>query len=142
MQIFDVALGQGLPPHYFSFITTLQEFSNSLPKWIFRFEHMVTKSVYWRYFDASYGANDRRYEVHQITPTELIQLPSLHIEQWELGEYTYEIRDCINNNWNNTTIANRLEVGILMIKDSSTQIFTTNNTDNSYIVYGEQITTL
>ena len=137
MQIFDIPNGPSFP-----FITTLQEFSQALPKWIFRFEHMVTKSVYWRYYDASYGANGGRYEERYISPTELVQLPNVHIEQWELGEYTYEIRECFNNNWNNTTIKDRLEVGILLIKDSSTQVFTTNNTDNTYIVYGEQITTL
>ena len=103
---------------------------------------MVTKSVYWRYYDSSSGDNNGRYEVHQITPTELVQLPTVHIEQWELGEYTYEIRDCVDNNWGNTTEANRLEVGILLIKDNSTQTFTTNNTNNAYVVYGEQVTTL
>jgi len=103
---------------------------------------MVTKSVYYRYYDSSSGDNDGRYETHYISPSEVVQLPNVHFEQWELGMYTYEIRDCINNNWNNTTIDNRLEVGVLLIKDSSTQTFTANNTDNVYVVYGEQVTTL
>ena len=137
MQIFDIPNGPSFP-----FITTLQEFSNALPKWIFRFEHMVTKSVYFRYYDANYGANDGRYETHYITPSEIIQTPDVHIEQWELGQYTYEIRESINNNWNNTTEANRLELGVLMIKDSSQTTFTAHNTSNEYVVYGEQITTL
>jgi hypothetical protein len=136
MQIFDIFIGNTFP-----FITTLQ-YKYSLPKWIFRFEHQVTKSVYYRYYDSSSGDNAGRYEVHQISPNELVQLPNVHFEQWELGMYTYEIRDCFNNNWNNTTEANRLEVGILLIKDSSTQTFTANNTDNVYVVYGEQVTTL
>jgi hypothetical protein len=136
MQIFDLPQGP-----YFPFITTLV-YRSQLPKWIFRFEHQVTKSVYWRYYDSQTGAYDGRYEIHMIEPSELIQLPNVHIEQWELGMYTYEVRDCINFNWNNTTEANRLEVGILLIKDSSTQTFTANNTDNVYVVYGEQVTTL
>ena len=137
MQIFDVTNGTNIP---FPFITTLQ-YKSSLPRWIFRFEHMVTKSVYWRYFDSSAGDNGGRYETQQIYPHEIIQTPTIHIDDWELGMYTYEIRDCINDNWNNTTEANRLEIGYLLIKNSSTQIFTANNTDNTYVVFGEQVTT-